>query len=213
MNPHSTQRLGATDRHSHRRQERDGRRQRILNAAEAAFSAEGFHDASLAGIAREADLAVGTLYLYFADKADLYGQVVLEKMKRIAGRFDEALAAEGSAGLRQAAHAHFDFHDANRPFFEIFLHQHQVQSSPLHTGHWDELEKLKRRILDRITACIERGQELGELKPGNPRLYALAFLGVILQITRQAIRGDGGVRLADSADFAVDCFLHGACRP
>lgn len=209
MNAHSP-----GERHSSRQQEKDGRRQRILAAAEQAFSAEGYHDGSLAAIARQADLAVGTLYLYFADKSDLYGHVLLEKMKQIASRFEAALSSSESAAscLRAAVHSQFAFHDANRHFFEIFLHQHQVQNSPLHTRHWTELEGLKRRILVLIEECIARGQQDGELKPGDARLYAVAFLGVTLQIIRQGIRDQSPGRLTDSADFAADCFLHGASR-
>ncbi len=202
------------ERHSSRRLEKDGRRQRILAAAERAFSAEGYHKASLAEIARQADLAVGTLYLYFADKSDLYGSVILEKMQQITTNFEAALTSRESASacLRAAVHSQFAFHDANRHFFEIFLHQHQVQSSPLHSRHWTELEDLKRRILVLIEDCVGRGQESGELQPGDTRLFAVAFLGVTLQIIRQGIRDQSPSRLTDSADFAADCFLHGASR-
>lgn len=202
------------ERHSSRRLEKDGRRQRILAAAERAFSADGYHDASLAAIARQADLAVGTLYLYFADKSDLYGHVILEKMQQIAAHFETALTSSESAAtcLRAAVHSQFAFHDANRHFFEIFLHQHQVQNSPLHPRHWTELEELKRRILGQIEECVVRGQAGGELKPGDARLFAVAFLGVTLQIIRQGIRDQSPGHLTDSADFAADCFLHGAFR-
>lgn len=202
------------ERHSSRRQEKDGRRQRILAAAEQAFSADGYHEASLAGIARKADLAVGTLYLYFVDKSDLYGHVILEKMNHIASNFEGALCSSESAAtcLRAAIHSQFAFHDANRHFFEIFLHQHQVRSSPLHARHWNELEDLKRRILVHIEECVARGQANGELKAGDPRLFAVAFLGVTLQIIRQGIREQSSGPLTDAADFAADCFLHGASR-
>lgn len=202
------------ERHSSRRQEKDGRRQRILAAAEQAFSQDGYHDASLAVIARQADLAVGTLYLYFADKSDLYGHVILEKMQHVVANFEAALSSAESAAacLRAAVHSQFSFHDANRHFFEIFLHQHQVRNSPLHSRHWNELEALKRRILVLIEECVSRGQSAGEFKPGNTRLYAVAFLGVTLQIIRQGLRDPVPGRLADSADFAADCFLHGASR-
>lgn len=202
----------AIERYSSRRQEKDNRRQRILAAAESVFGTDGYHAASLATIAKHADFAVGTLYLYFADKADLYGNVILEKMKQSTARFEEALSSSDSAQacLRAAVHSQFSFHDANRHFFEVFLHQHQVQSSPLHAKHWSELEDLKRRTLGLIESCVIRGQERGEIKPGNSRLFAVAFLGVTLQIIRQAIRENEPGRLADSADFAADCFLRGA---
>lgn len=195
-----------------RQRARREHRQAILSAAESVFSASGYHAASLTVIARQADIAVGTIYLYFDDKADLYGHLLIEKMQQIVSEFEKALTAEGSARdcLRSGIHAQFAFHDANRPFFEIFLHQHQVQSSPLHKAHWEEMEILKKRNLTLIEDCIARGQSLGELKPGNPRLLAVAYLGITLQMIRQCIRENGATRLVDSADFAADCFLHGA---
>jgi AcrR family transcriptional regulator len=197
---------------SYRQREKDARRQRILRAAEAAFSSCGYHDASVTEIAQNAGFAAGTIYLYFEDKADLYGSLIVEKMRLAVSRLEEALTGDGSACkcLRAAAHSQFAFHDANRKFFEIFLHQHQVQSSPLHERQWHEMEDLKRRNLALIEGCVTRGQAGGEIKDGNPRLYAVAFLGVTLQMIRQWIREKGAGRLADSADFAADCFLNGA---
>ena len=72
------------------------------------------------------------------------------------------------------------------------------------------MEDLKRRNLVLIEECVVRGQTSGELKAGNPRLYAVAFLGMTLQIIRQWIRERGDGRLTDSADFAADCFLNGS---
>jgi len=197
---------------THRQKVRDERRREILQAAEAVFSSRGYHDASLTEIARLAGFAVGTIYLYFEDKADLYGSLILDKMNHMVAALEDALSAPESArtALRAGVHAQFAFHDANRTFFEIFLHQHQVQSSPLHTRHWQEMEDLKKRNLGVIEHCIARGQAAGEFQPGNPRLFAVAFLGVTLQMIRQRIREPNEGRLADSADFAADCFLHGA---
>jgi len=199
-------------RFSHRRRERGARRRRILDAAEEVLSARGYHEASITEIAVRADLAAGTIYLYFRDKADLYGSVILEKMNDVVGRLEAALNSQASAKLclRAAVQGLFAYHDSNRQFFELFLHQHQTAASPLNEGHWNEMEELKRRNLASIEDCIVRGQESGELKSGNPRLYAVAFLGVTLQIIRQWIRERGNGRLETSADFAVDCFLNGA---
>jgi TetR/AcrR family transcriptional regulator len=201
-----------SQRFSYRSKERDARRRRILEAAEVVFSARGYHDASITEIAMRAEFAAGTIYLYFGDKADLYGNVILEKMSEVVKRLETALHSDVSAKacLRAAVHSLFAYHDSNRQFFEIFLHQDQMAASPLNERHWKEMEDLKRRNLGLIKDCIVRGQEGGELRPGSPRLYALAFLGVTLQMIRQWIRERGEERLTDSADFAADCFLNGA---
>jgi AcrR family transcriptional regulator len=201
-----------SQRFSYRSKERDARRRRILEAAEGIFSARGYHDASITEIATRAEIAAGTIYLYFGDKADLYGSVILEKMSEVVGRLETALSSDisATASLRAAVHSLFAYHDSNRQFFEIFLHQDQLAASPLNERHWKEMEDLKRRNLGLIEDCVIRGQTGGEFRPGNPRLYALAFLGVTLQMIRQWIRERGEGPLTDSADFAADCFLNGA---
>ena len=95
--------------------------------------------------------------------------VILEKMNEVVGRLEAALSSDASAKacLRAAVHALFAYHDSNRPFFEIFLHQHQLAASPLNERHWKEMEDLKRRNLGLIEDCVARGQTSGELKAGQ----------------------------------------------
>jgi AcrR family transcriptional regulator len=208
--------ISTSQRLSRRRVERGARRRkRILAAAEEVFSARGYYEASITEIALGADLAVGTIYLYFRDKADLYGSVIVVKMNEVVTRLEGALNAEASAKacLRAAAQALFAYYETNRQFFELFLHQQQMARSPLNEEHWKQMEELKRRNLTSIEGCIVRGQQSGELKSGDPRLYAVAFLGITLQMIRQWIREHGNGHLSASADFAADCFLNGAATP
>ena len=199
-------------RFSYRKVERVARRRRILEAAEAVFSGLGYHEASITKIAVRAELAAGTIYLYFRDKADLYGSMMVGKMKEVVTHLEGALNSDASAKncLRAAMHALFAYHEPNRQFFELFLHQQQMARSPLNEEHWKEMDALKRRNLTSIERCVLRGQQNGELKPGDPRLYAVAFLGITLQMIRQWIRERGKGYLSASAEFAADCFLNGA---
>ena len=45
----------------------DDKRDRIMNAAIIAFAQNGYHQATMAAVAREAGVAAGTIYLYFKD--------------------------------------------------------------------------------------------------------------------------------------------------
>jgi AcrR family transcriptional regulator len=210
MNAHSLSE--APRRHSYRKVEQFARRRRILDAAEGVFSARGYYEASMTEIAIRAGLAAGTIYLYFRDKADLYGSVIVEKMNEVVGRVEAALKSDPSAklSLRAAVQALFAYHESNRQFFELFLHQQQVARSPLNGGHWREMEELKRRNLSSIERCVVRGQQIGELKPGDAHLFAVAFLGITLQMIRQRIREESNGDVSASVDFVSDCFLNGA---
>lgn len=47
------------------------KRQKIIDAAICVFSKQGFYNSTVADVAREADVADGTIYLYFKSKDDL----------------------------------------------------------------------------------------------------------------------------------------------
>ena len=55
-----------------KRQERQARRRRIQDAARPVFVERGFARASIEQIAKQAQLSVGAIYLYFQSKEDLY---------------------------------------------------------------------------------------------------------------------------------------------
>ena len=120
------------ERFSNRKVEQFARRRRILAAAEAVFGARGYYGASITEIALGADLAAGTIYLYFRDKADLYGSMIVEKMNEVVARLEAALNPDASAKvwLRAAVQALFAYYETNRQFFELFLHQQQMASLP-----------------------------------------------------------------------------------
>lgn len=52
------------------------KRQQILDGAKRCFLAEGFEAASMNDITAEAGVSKGTLYVYFADKEDLFAQLI-----------------------------------------------------------------------------------------------------------------------------------------
>ncbi len=61
-----------------RRREADRRRQEILNAAKLLFWKKGYAGTSIPEIARTAELAPGTIYLYFSGKEALYIELLIE---------------------------------------------------------------------------------------------------------------------------------------
>ena len=65
------------------RKERDRqlREQDILRAAEHVFATQGYHQATLQDIAKEAQYATGTIYLYFKDKEVLYLALLERKIQ------------------------------------------------------------------------------------------------------------------------------------
>lgn len=84
-------------------------RERVLEAAKAVFSAGG-SDASLEGVARRANVGIGTLYRHFPTKQALFEAVYrreVEQLAELAGHLKMQL--EPVEALRQWMHANVGF--------------------------------------------------------------------------------------------------------
>lgn len=84
-----------------KRQERQARRRRIQDAARPVFVERGFARASIEQIAKQAQLSVGAIYLYFQSKEDLYVSILETSLADL----DQQLAdvRQGDAKARLAA--------------------------------------------------------------------------------------------------------------
>jgi TetR/AcrR family fatty acid metabolism transcriptional regulator len=70
---------------------------RIINAATKVFAKKGFFHAKVSDIAREAQVADGTIYLYFDNKDDILISLFEEKMRAVLENMIEQIAAEKDA--------------------------------------------------------------------------------------------------------------------
>jgi AcrR family transcriptional regulator len=65
------------------RRERERRRQQILAAAKRVCISKGFARAKIADVAREAELSVGTIYIYFKKKDELFAALSVRVLKHV----------------------------------------------------------------------------------------------------------------------------------
>jgi AcrR family transcriptional regulator len=126
--------MSVQERH---RRERRARGDAILAAAAKVFAKHGLEGATIEMVAREAEIAVGTIYLYFASRDDLYLSLIAERAEQLRARYLEIFARglEPLDELKTIASAYLDYLRESR---EIFLSQHSVVYAQLH-------KRLKRK--------------------------------------------------------------------
>ena len=73
------------------------RREAILAAALEEFAANGFAATRLDDVAKRADVAKGTIYLYFADKETLFQELARSMMSPLVGNIENFAAADIAA--------------------------------------------------------------------------------------------------------------------
>jgi AcrR family transcriptional regulator len=84
----------AASRQDARTAKATARRDAILDAALDEFSAKGFAAARLDDVAKRAGVAKGTIYLYFADKENLFQELIRAKMVPVVGSLELAFATD-----------------------------------------------------------------------------------------------------------------------
>jgi AcrR family transcriptional regulator len=197
-----------------RAREKARRAQDILAAAERVFAIHGFDAATIEQIASEAEFAVGTIYLYFKDKHALYGALFADKLSTMVDQVEQAAQAAAPVKpadqLRDAIRAQFDFHDANREFFEVLMRHHQGPPAA-GTADWKLIGQTLRRHHAVLVDLIARLQRRKVIRSGDSGDFAAALAGMMIHLTRVAMR-DGNQPLAAKTDFVFQLFMTGAQR-
>ena len=127
--------MSVQERH---RRERRWRGETILAAAAKVFAIHGLEGATVEMVAREAEVAVGTVYLYFPSRDDLYLKLIAHRAEQLRARYLEIFARrlEPLDELKAIASAYLEHLLESR---ELFLSQHSVVFSQLH-------KRLKRPV-------------------------------------------------------------------
>ena len=153
----------------------------ILAAALEVFAARGFQAARLEEVARRAGVSKGALYLYFETKADLFRAVVteaispnIEKMKGLAAApapFEQA--ARMGLGMMARTVA-----VDRRISGVVKLVIAESRNHPELANIWHETVVEPGVTL--ISGLIAAAQARGEVRAGDPRLFAFGLMGPIV---------------------------------
>ena len=165
-----------------RQREREERRNQILDAAERVFLERGFEETTMDELASEAELAKGTLYLYFKNKEDLLVDLLVRRRSPLLQRFGEA-AADATDGLdhvRRLIEAQHQSFAGDPPQFRRFF-LHRIVDGPPDSSDApgvDAHSRHVRRVVSSFLQAIERGQGDGSIRTDlNPHALTAQIWG------------------------------------
>lgn len=190
-----------------RAQKMQDKRERILRAAEHLFANRGFHYTHTGEIAKAADIATGTLYLYFRSKDEVLLAVYEEAMLSFIAHVQEVAAGQEDAErkLRHVIHLHLTTLEAHPDMAHVLLIEVRQ------TGH--EVKRrafeIVERYMDVIRGLIADGQDRGAFKAVAPEIAAEMLLGALEQLALRWLRGKSSYSLATTADVAAEVFIAG----
>jgi AcrR family transcriptional regulator len=152
------------------------RRRAILGAAGKQFARRPYHEVLLDDIAAEADVAKGTLYLYFENKVDLYLALIVESMGPLIERLQQQVpaAAEKSAwaGVRLLVEQMLAF-NVEHPALQEVLRETSRASLEAICG---DLKQSLRALLEET---LRKGVASGEIADPAPEMTADLILATV----------------------------------
>lgn len=173
--------MNATTKEPRWQRRAEDRPREICAAALDTFAEKGFAAARLDEIARRAGVSKGTLYLYFHNKEDLFRAVVRDTV---------APNVEVVRGMVEGVDLPFD------EIVRMLLPRFVALTRNVRVGavakmvigesrNFPELAKVWHdevvtKVLGMLGALIQRAQERGEVRSGDPRLHAMSLMGAML---------------------------------
>lgn len=150
-------------------------RRRLLEAAAALLHDAQFPQLRVDEVAARAEVSVGTFYLYFEGKDDLFVHLVVEYTGRLRERLQAAYSGPGSFAerMQRALDAYLTFVEENEAGFLYFRDSGTVDTTVGRLSAW----AIDQHVTD-LLPVLEEAIDAGELRRDDPALLAQAILGL-----------------------------------
>lgn len=177
---------------------------RISKSAEVLFSEKGYFDTSIVDIARSAEVAQGTIYIYFKDKKSIFQYLVknlgqnLREEIRDATKIKSTRYNQEYIGLK----TFLIFVGEHIGIFKI-IWQSQFVDMKLFTEYYEEFSKS-------YIKGIIKAQSNDEMRDINPEVLSYCFIGIANFIALKYIVFDNVDDYDSIIESAMDFIKNGA---
>ncbi len=185
------------------------KRTRILKAAARVFSKKGFFKSTVSEIAKEAQVADGTIYLYFKNKDDILISLFEDEMASVIRDIKQELSSLSTAEdkIRKFIEKHLALIDENRELAEVI----QIELRQSHKFMKEYSGTKFRDYVNIISAIINEGQKNGEFNKNIiPGIAKIILFGSLDEISNYWVLSKRKkYRLSLCAQMVGDIFLSG----
>ncbi|MEN8243747.1 MAG: TetR/AcrR family transcriptional regulator [Thermodesulfobacteriota bacterium] len=197
--------------------EKQARRRQIIDAARSLLFEKGLQATSINQIAKRAELAVGTIYFYYASKEELFAelqeeglQLLMEKVRQATSTVDDP-----KERLRAMAMAYYDFSQDHKDYFDIISYFLSSPNILLSADLKQRVDQRMEKILEIINATFARGLDagtFGEYAQESRGVLVLAAFHGLMQFRKFETTVFKGVSHRDLYSSAVGQLLDGLAQ-
>jgi TetR/AcrR family transcriptional regulator len=191
------------------------RRREILDTAELVFSEKGYVSATMEEVARRAEFAVGTLYKFFQNKAELHEEIMRAKLDLL----EQKVRGEMQSGtspleqIRRGFQARIDFFWEHPRFFKLFFHETRGTVCDPRAGSAPEITERYHAFLEKLQLLFNRGIQEGEFRPLGAPVLVLVHEGILHAYLTRLIRTEDPVRQPEEEALLFEAFSRGTVVP
>lgn len=206
-----------------REEEKEKRRQTILDAAELVFHEKGFQAATMDMVARAARVSRALVYVYFKDKEALHLGICLRGLKTLTTMFQKARAStpKGYDQVRAIGQAYMEFSELYPTRFlamSLFEAQNSLAEHPCEATL--EMIEAGKRVHEQTVLAIVQGKADGSLRANiadpmqvSITLWAFSHGTIQLAQTKQNFMGALGIDKTQFMKQALDLAMQALANP
>ena len=135
----------------------------IIDAAVVVIAENGYHQAQVSKIAKQAGVADGTIYLYFKNKEDILISLFQEKMGTFIEKIEQKIAGKDSAieKLLMMVESHFQLLSEDRHLAIVTQLELRQSNKDLRL----KINEVLKNYLHVVDTILEEGKQKGEFSP------------------------------------------------
>jgi AcrR family transcriptional regulator len=177
----------------------------ILEAAYRVFTEQGFEQATMAEIARVADVAKGTLYLYYPSKQHMYSAALRQSAAELAARTRASMESAASVGDKVHAFigATLRYFEEHPDFFRIYDSEFG-RARCRHAQHPRPVDELHIEQVKTLDQILQQAVRRRAIRPIRTEEAAVAIFDITRSIVKQRLLGASRVSLDEDIAFAFD---------
>ncbi|MEP7233965.1 MAG: TetR/AcrR family transcriptional regulator [Ignavibacteriota bacterium] len=147
--------------------EKEARRTLILEATERVFQTKGIQQATMDDIAKEAELAKGTIYLYYRNKEELQVGIMLRALDMMNDGFQKAVEEEnlGIKKIIAIGDAYWKFADEHPFHFGMMCNADYPVRDQVSDELVAELNNQHNWVWSLLVGTMEEAKQEGTIKP------------------------------------------------
>lgn len=182
-------------------------REKLLRAAEYEFGERGFHAVAINDLTRRAGVALGTFYVYFESKEEIFRSLVTYLSHRVRSTLAERVAGvpDRMTAERKGLEAYIEFVREHKGLSRI-ISEAEFVANDAFVAHYQVFSQAYQ-------ANLEAAGKSGDIREGDYEIWAWAIMGMAIFLGLRYSEWDDSVQPGKIADTIRDLIENGIGLP